>query len=127
MSTTEDLVAWLLEQIAEDEAIARALPESPRLGGRPSRPGETYRGPSYGLSAFIRTISPARVLAECESKREIVKLSAYHLEAWRLQAANPERVQFIDVEARGRHSKRTLELLALPYVDRPGYRDEWRP
>jgi hypothetical protein len=50
---------------------------------------------------------PARVLAEVNAKRRILD------EAVRLMSYDGE-FQF-------------LELLALPYADRPGYREEWRP
>lgn len=142
---TEDLAVWLLEQIAEDEASARAATAGPWTVDNP-RYVESIRaddgttvigGGRWGGEAsvfdqdadalHITRWDPTRVLAECDAKREIIKLSAYHLEAWRHQEANPERVQFIDVEARGRHSDRTLKLMALPYVDREGYREEWRP
>lgn len=113
---TEDLAAWLLEQIAEDEAIAQALPDSPRLGGRPSRPGETYSGPSYGLSTFIRTISPARVLVECDAKRRIVEM--------RMALNGNPRLLGDEIDQR---LEAVLLILALPYADRPGYREEWRP
>ena len=52
------------------------------------------------------TIGAARVLAVCEAKREIVDWHGLTLE---------------------HDACRTLRALALPYADRPDYREEWRP
>ena len=46
---------------------------------------------------------PARVLAECEAKRQIVQ-----------NAQDPGDDLFV-------------AILALPYADHPDYREEWRP
>lgn len=54
------------------------------------------------LEAHLIHWMPPRVLAEVEAKRRI--LDAYEDETGYL-----------------------LRLLALPYADRPGYREEWRP
>lgn len=67
---------------------------------------------------------PARVLAEVEAKRGVLR---QYLDL-REQVRNP-------VSAENRMRARALQgeigdvlrLLALPYADRPGYRDEWRP
>lgn len=50
--------------------------------------------------------TPTRVLAECESKRKLL--------AW-----------YGDGEDVG-DGGQFLQLLALPYADRPGFREEWR-
>lgn len=74
---------------------------------------------------------PARVLAECEAKRQIIELhgddvehycptgddlSVYfnYLSGWAEAADNPQLCP-------------TLRALALPYADHPDYREEWRP
>lgn len=54
---------------------------------------------------------PARVLAEVDAKRRIIEVAIGEMDhgdfgwAW----------------------SQVLALLALPYADRPGYQDEWRP
>jgi len=53
-------------------------------------------------------------LAECEAKREIVDLAAF------AQASAP-------YEMPKRYMRLTLKFLAMPYVDHPDYRPEWRP
>lgn len=63
---------------------------------------------------------PARVLAECQAKRRIVK-------AWASarDAANDTGEMRTYGEEEG--LEEALRLLALPYADHPDYRDEWRP
>lgn len=66
MSATLTLTVFLLARIAEDEAVARAVPEV-----------EPKSSHSIFTSLHEPTgtveISPARVLAECEAKRRIVE------------------------------------------------------
>jgi hypothetical protein len=115
MSGMDDLVTWLRAQLDEDERVARSAASFPyqapsnapwereriiaeRVGGR-SRAVATHR--------IVATFAnPARVLAEVDAKRRILD------EAIRLESYDSE-FQF-------------LELLALPYADRPGYLEEWR-
>lgn len=89
--------------------------------------------------------NPARVLAECEAKRRIVELHViggslrgpetdnkfYTCELcgpndWPLHKVDG---RWVDVPEPGGDfwPCETLRLLALPYADRPGYREEWRP
>ncbi|MET8827527.1 DUF6221 family protein [Streptomyces sp. NPDC004610] len=59
------------------------------------------------VGAHIVRHDPARVLAETDAKRRVL--------AWALTAPpSPSR-------------DHVLRLLALPYADRPGYREKWRP
>lgn len=55
-----------------------------------------------------------RALAEIEAKRQILELHDH------------DTVDFCTWELKGGLCS-TLRLLALPYADRSGYRDEWRP
>jgi len=87
------LVEFLEARITEDEAGAERWFESWRANG-----GVIDVGPGrYG---------PARVLAECESKRRII-------------------VALADTGWRGRHE--LLKMLALPYADHEDYLPEWKP
>lgn len=64
--------------------------------------------------------NPARVLAECDAKRRIVEEHA-KLDVTRVEAlSNWERGHQVALD-------KVLRLLALPYADRPRYREEWRP
>jgi len=105
---TTPLSAWLLEQIAEDEKYAR---------------GEALESPPWAWALHA--------LTWCEAKRRLVGLhtdeeehdcptedggSVYfnYLKGWAEEADNPQVCP-------------TLRLIALPYADRPGYREEWKP
>ncbi len=74
--------------------------------------------------AHIVRHDPARVLREIDTKRQLLAL--HH----QLEDAE-EMLDFCatcDVTGKYReHPCTTLRLLALPYADRPGYREEWRP
>jgi hypothetical protein len=68
---------------------------------------------------------PARVLREVEAKWRIIELYEYAVAAWELDRMklDPPTVHL---------GEKTMALaailaLALPYADRPGYREEWRP
>jgi hypothetical protein len=55
-------------------------------------------------------VLPARVLREIDAKRQIVERYA-----WLREHGDTGGTAWV------------LPLLALPYADRPGYREEWRP
>lgn len=97
-----DLVEWLLVQIAEDERQAREF-------------NYTYTVPCpYGHPA-------RRVLAECAAKRQIIRAHNAHCDGTcgtgKPSAAYPQHQAYYW----------TMTVHALPYADRPGYREEWRP
>jgi hypothetical protein len=112
-----DLAAWLLDRIAEDEAAARAS-GGEWSNGLPAtiHPDPTvYRtvvaGPRHVCGSILAADAehiarwdPARVLTECDAKRRIIALG-------------DKDSDWSDV----------LALLALPYADAPGWREEWRP
>lgn len=96
-----DLVTWLRAQLDEDEA------------GFDDGLGAPCEG--KGLHLW-----PERAEAEVEAKRRILDLH------------QPERGGvFVDLWCQQCQRKEdpcpTVRLLALPYVDRPGYRQEWAP
>ncbi|MFI8297301.1 DUF6221 family protein [Streptomyces nigra] len=146
----DDLVRWLGEQLDEDERIARAATwhddagawtahqseyDSPRRSERrwfimdsmddgvitdvdpeASQPG--------GVARHVAEHDPARVLREIDAKRQLLNLHA------------PGETEYVDgdvcmaCDVRGGapfYPCKTLRLLALPYADRPGYREDWRP
>lgn len=146
------LRTWLLEQIAEDERVAREVsavelagaiipgtnggvgPRWDAKDGMVFAEGITWDGTAEGFQGTMlwdardrrETASfaavhmarwdPARVLAECDAKRRIIE----HLQ---------EVAGYVG-EWCGRCSfdeTPTLKLLALPYRDREGYREEWKP
>lgn len=106
--TTEGLAEWLLEQIGEDERDLREDPAWSRWMIKPS-----------DLAARIRL-----ALAECESKRRIVERSLFVVGHG--PAVDDVRALDMTTGAMGALGD-VLKLLAEPYADRPGYREEWRP
>jgi hypothetical protein len=124
-----DLAEFLLARIGEDEAVA----------GHCSGPGWRYRlclGIDQVVDAadddgFVATFdldmdamhaarwNPRRVLAECAAKRRVVEFEAG-------VTGVVEAVRQV-VPVSGKPGTTVLRLLALPYADHPGYREEWRP
>jgi hypothetical protein len=104
MRGVDDLVTWLRAQLDDDERVARVVMAEP--GGFYIE-AETDDTNVMTIGAHVYRWTPKRVLAEVDAKRRMVD------EAIRLESYGSE-FQF-------------LKMLALPYADRPGYRDEWRP
>lgn len=133
----DDLVQWLRAQLDEDERIAREATERQpydewdAVGAgddddvsrshwevvKIARMSPTPAARSLAL--HIAEWDPARVLAEVDAKRRIIDLhkgvNDYCAECDLVRSNYPY------------HPCTTLRLLALPYADRPGYREEWRP
>jgi hypothetical protein len=136
----DDLMQWLGEQLDEDERIARAADSSVW----PSREVQIelddpqhYAWRSKELSPtmanHIVRHGPAQVLREIEAKRQLVKLhgrailraggGAQHFDTTTVCRTCEPNHQFREPA----WPCTTLRLLALPYTDRLGYREEWRP
>ncbi|MET9729248.1 DUF6221 family protein [Streptomyces sp. NPDC006458] len=151
---TDEFLQWLRAQLDYDEQIARAA-SAPDIQGQDPQPSWAARhyptgdtgGPRQATVtargtlvaselnpwnidvAMARVVhmaehDPARVLAEVEAKRGVLR----QYDELREQVRHP-------VSAESRARARALQgeigdvlcLLALPYADRPGYLDEWRP
>lgn len=127
----DDLAQWLRAQFAADEEQARAAAEE--LGG------DWYYDDGFVLARreddmvttgsqdfleaergrFIAAHDPARVLREIDAKRqaldhyeECARAAKGGVAAYRL-AAGAVLMQ--------------IAIMALPYADRPGYLESWRP
>jgi hypothetical protein len=130
----DELIAWLRQQLDEDERVARAADSGRWL---PEDKGITfeYRADDFhGGEAQARLVAdtranqwhianwdPARVLAEVEAKRRI------------LEAAPDEgdSVRYGNWASCGDGCAATVQLeviklLAQPYAGQPGWREEWR-
>jgi hypothetical protein len=139
-----DPAAWLSEQLDEDERIARRAGDSFRQIGETGvivategdRAEECASANWAGVAEHIVTHDPARVLREIDAKRQLLVLHrsvtrtdftsptgepAGPLEVCHECDANTTDPDWPDSPCR------TLRYLALPYADRPGYREEWRP
>ena len=104
------LTEFLLARIDEDEKVAQSATEGP---------WEAHTG-AYRMASLVRgdvwigdidhdpdvahiaRHDPARVLAECEAKRQLIE-----------RVGNPDWAGF--------------RILATPYTDHPDYRQEWKP
>ena len=97
------LTEFLLARIAEDEGCARVLP--------PVVIAEAVR---YERIHFARW-APARVLAECEAKRQIVNA---------VRSGFPDEDRY----STGWHDMHIWALmrLAAPYSDHPDYLRDWK-
>lgn len=121
------LTDFLLARFAEEEAAARDA------GGRRwyavgGEIGDDPRGLSCfeyvgDLAEHMARWDPARVLAECEEKRNLVNYAAFMLQAW----ADKPGGAYPDMTRRERHTANVILMhLAAVYADHPDYRPEWR-
>ncbi|MDX3713413.1 DUF6221 family protein [Streptomyces europaeiscabiei] len=143
----DDIAQWLSAQLDEDERIARRAGDSFRQIGETGvivategdRAEECASANWAGVAEHIVAWDPARVLREIDTKRKL--LGQYVSAAKSVEDLGAARDQ---LSAQGRDTLMTglelesaihrrdtlrgvLRLLALPYADRPGYREEWRP
>ncbi len=115
------LTDWLLEQIADDEAVARDAAGWESNGRAADVRGLVVYGdgpaPNNAAAEHIARFDPARVLAECASKRAIVALHTPDHEC----TDGSEQYPGVFAGLPGWTTCDTLRLLAEPYADRPGY------
>lgn len=134
----DELVRWLGEQLDEDEQIARATDQT--LGQRNLRWSVKPVDEAFfrvvaaghyvvGTGEFnpedahhIAKWDPARVLREIDAKRQAL---AHYLRV-RERAVRHETYDEPYDLAEGAVFVQ-IKYTALPYADRPGYREEWRP
>lgn len=128
----DNLVEWLRAQLDEDERLARRVADRYRIrnedredNGRPYWPLPSVvanlrdRGRDPDIAAgldLIEAYGPKRVLDEVAAQRAILQLATDLLD----EAFEWENHHATDARC-------IVKLLALPYADRPGCRDEWRP
>jgi hypothetical protein len=139
VTAVDDLLQFLMACLANEETIAKAACHGGdgqwRLEDPNRRPGRVVDGagdvvvhdegsPSDKQAWHITRHDPARVLREIDAKRRILSEIVPEmnrmddqLEAEFGTPSVPEPYE----------SEQLLRLLALPYADRPGYREEWRP
>ena len=119
----DDLVQWLRAQLDEDERIAREAKPGPwhAEGGSVYATHPTDEVVDYSESAdHIAEWDPARVLRELDAKRRLLVVH-------RPYAPEPDQSCLGCAGGITFTSCPVVRLLALPYADRPGYREEWRP
>ena len=147
---TNRLAEWLRAQLNEDERTARAATwcdEAAAWHAEPSPFGARDGGQRWyvedamddgvvthvdpvasddeGVARHIAAHGPARVLREVDAKRRIV--SAYE-DAVTAFDNTELGTDLHDLMGGSVNSLRyALQALALPYADRPGFKEEWRP
>ena len=110
-----DLAEFLLARIQEDEAAAKDAganvwtEQSSGVLDTGEWPDGVHALGDSRVTRFIAEHDPVRVLAECDTKRRIIKTLSWDDDPWR-----------------GARDY-LLMLLALPYADHDAYREEWKP
>jgi hypothetical protein len=119
----QSLPEFLLERIAEDESEAQAT--SGRIARAAMQEMAAWAGGVGPAARHIARWDPARVLAECQARRQIVEFA---------QEATGMEIS-LDLEFGQSHrdeaadpyiGDRILHLLAAPYAGHPDYRPEWK-
>ncbi|MFF4346838.1 DUF6221 family protein [Streptomyces sp. NPDC001530] len=139
-----DLVEWFGEQLDEDERITREATPGWWTPWRRSmthvlkdlihsvvtqgqKPGDRAKivTASWSDAEHIARHNPARVLREIDAERQVLR--DLEQAEFTLSKAEPRTAPHDLMTGAVNALRRTVRLLALPYADRPGYREEWRP
>ncbi|MCD7440252.1 DUF6221 family protein [Streptomyces lincolnensis] len=147
-----ELAQWLHTQVDEDERIVQAASWADEANAWHAAPSPydtwgkderwyvedameeglvTHVDPKAsddeGVARHIAEWDPARVLREIDAKRQLLAL--HRPVQQRSTGSGGGTIE--DCQVCGHFPAQypcvTLRLLALPYADRPGYREEWRP
>jgi hypothetical protein len=125
---TVDLAAWLTSIWDEEERLAKEALAPDWRGSKTFYDTEGAQQDSWGLWLFH--IYPASVLARIAADRKILELHSAEpnplLSRKTLSWAERGKLPLVCSECSGAWPCRTLLLLASPYADRPGFREEWR-
>lgn len=114
-----DLAEWLTEQVRED---MRLVTERTEDGLTLDDSWHTRQCGYYQGEHMVPCdcAVPERVLHDCATKQQVV---AIHIR----QDNGPDQADSCWTCEGEDWPCPTLRLLALPYADRPGFREEWRP
>lgn len=119
------LSEFIIACITEDERLAREelarRAEWQRQYSEMVRSGNTIGLAFNDWDAPGAPGDPARVLAECETKRRIVDACVAAIDAGDIKPLT----SWNDDAAGAEIGEAVFRLLAVPYADRPGYRPEW--
>lgn len=117
-----ELIRWIGEQLDEDEHIAREAGERSMAWRLVTPLDGAELGDAWWLNPpekyHAERHDPARVLREIEAKRRILYLA---VQLPKVTASTDMFDNHRDAWAE------VIKQLALPYADRPGYREEWKP
>jgi hypothetical protein len=113
----DELVTWLRAQLDDDERKVAAMErEARRVQTAPIFQGH----PPNWLAGVDIFVSPTRWRAEVEARRRILDARD---ESARMANGDNDHGMAADADA----MDWCVKVLALPYADREGYREEWRP
>jgi hypothetical protein len=124
-----DLAAFLLARIAEIEDVVRA---GPQYMLRPDEFAAEVPVSWKGIYGDDLHVYPLLLLADCDAKRRIVDDYRWYTEPDeygppRWSDNSPADQEYELAGGRFVGLRTAVRLLALPYADHPGYREEWRP
>jgi hypothetical protein len=126
----DDLVQFLRARLDKDERVARASGRA--WWAPPDLPGQVHDSGGINIEAKLPSFAahiarhdPARVLAEVDAKRQILR----RLEGaeFTLSVSEKGTVPHDLMTGAVNSYRDAVRLLALPYSSHPDYRDEWRP
>lgn len=143
-AATTTLADWLLERLAEDEAVARAALDAPDsewwvdprkqrvVRGDPSTRAPIAEAIGWQVAAHIARHDPARVLREVAAKRAIVEAHGVQVMPGSFQY-RPARCNTCADWENGDHDGPllvdlpcpTLRALASVYAGAPGWQELW--
>ncbi|MFE9125045.1 DUF6221 family protein [Streptomyces sp. NPDC007148] len=118
----DELVQWLGKQLDAEAAHSRQVADKYGAEWEAARDwvssdtGTDVIDEAGAPVEFIAAHDPARVLREIDTKRQLMEGHEPD------ECVPPCCTGCVDD-----HPCRHLRLLALPYADRPGYREDWRP
>ncbi|HEX2075579.1 MAG TPA: DUF6221 family protein [Geodermatophilus sp.] len=122
-----ELVDFLLARIAEDKRIAADAAAAD--GGQWTVDDLPARLDARDAATHAAHQDPARVLAECAAKRQIVLSCREAAPDTHFLGVRPTGMPDFYLPPQNQHqlAALTLALLALPYADHPEYQEWWRP
>lgn len=146
----DDLIAFIRSCLDDDERAARAAAVLPYGSAKwfAGAEGSVFgidqgsdmhvRGAVLSLDDIGEHIArwdPARVLAEIDAKRKLLDLHAPFKSNWHRGVLQCDHCAELCHSRSGLgcdspdapYPCPTVRLIALPYADRPGYLEEWRP
>lgn len=115
-----NLAEWLIEQVDADEQVAKAAISGPDA--------PWYEGDA--AERFAMTWTRERVLVECAAKRQIIDVAFEHEGTFDAEMAcchDGYAIRAGLCPATPVDEIVLLQMLALPYAGRDGYRPEWAP
>ncbi|MFJ9420711.1 DUF6221 family protein [Streptomyces sp. NPDC101249] len=139
MNGMDDLLEWLRAQLEQELQEAFAAGATLRGGG-----GTTLDWRAAGSAVLVDGMRSPLGEPPIVRARFMEDMPGYEVErarALRIAAHDPDRV-LCEIDAKLKIVERyaglcehgdtgntawVLQVLALPYADRPGYREEWRP